>query len=232
MKQADRIRPGASHRAALYLRISTDKQEADLQRGYCAEYALKIGLPIIQTVTDTASGALPWRDRAVAPLVAAGSPYTDLIVYEFSRIGRDMVDTLEFLKTCIDHGITVHVAKSSMVVRADISGKIMSTVLALAAEIERDLLRSRTRDALAERQRKIRNEGGFTSKAGAYRTSLGRPKGASGASKLDEHADTLAPLFSANVSDSAIARIYKVDRRTVASARAKFEEGKPCKRTN
>jgi DNA invertase Pin-like site-specific DNA recombinase len=218
-------KPVATQRAALYMRVSTDKQEADLQRTYCAEYALRLGLPILKTVTDTASGALPWRQRAVAPLVEAGTVYTDLIVYEFSRIGRDMVDTLEFLKTCIDHGITVHVAKSNMVVRADISGKIMSTVLALAAEIERDLLRSRTRDALADRQRKIKDHGGFTSKAGTYRTSLGRPKGASGGNKLDAHRAELATLFDSNVSDAAIARIYKVDRRTVAAARAKHEGG-------
>ena len=148
--------------AALYLRISTDKQEHDMQRAECARYALHENLPIGQTITDTASGALPWRKRALGELLAGPRDFTDLIIYEYSRIGRDMVDTLEFLKTCNENNISVHVAKSKTVVRADIGGKVLSTVMSLAAEIERDLLRSRTKDALTERKRKIKVDGGFS----------------------------------------------------------------------
>jgi DNA invertase Pin-like site-specific DNA recombinase len=215
--------PGNARRAALYLRISTDKQETEAQRQACAAYALAEHLPIVQTITDTVSGSLPWRKRALGPLLADATGLTDIIVYEYSRIGRDMVDTLEFLKTCNERGLSVHVAKNRTVIRADLGGKVLSTVMSLAAEIERDLLRSRTRDALTDRQRRIDTEGGFTSKAGVYRTKLGRPPGSTGAGKLDPYSADLGKLFDAQVSDSAIARIYECDRRTVAAARARYK---------
>jgi DNA invertase Pin-like site-specific DNA recombinase len=214
--------PGPSaRRAALYLRVSTDKQETEAQRQACAAYALREHLPIIQTVSDTASGALPWRRRALGPLLEQADALTDIVIYEYSRIGRDMVDTLEFLKVCNERGLSVHVAKNGTVIRADLGGKVLSTVMSLAAEIERDLLRSRTKDALADRRRRIAEEGGFTSKAGTYRTALGRPAGSGSAGKLDAHAADLARLFDAKVSDTAIARMYQCDRRTVAAARAR-----------
>lgn len=211
-----------SKTAALYLRVSTDTQETETQRRECAAYAHSENLPIVQTVEDTASGAHPWRKRRLGALLAGKRDFTDLIVYEFSRIGRDMVDTLEFLKTCNEAGITVHITKNKTVVRSDIGGKVLATVMTLAAEIERDLLRSRTTDALNERRRKIAEEGGFTSKAGVYRTKLGRPPGTPKISKLDAHAAELANLFTAGVADSAIARIYQCHRVTVATARAKW----------
>ena len=57
-------------RAALYLRVSTDKQQTDSQRQECADYALRENLPLIRTFSDTASGALPWRKRALGELIA------------------------------------------------------------------------------------------------------------------------------------------------------------------
>lgn len=231
MNQAPTVPAGAQRTAAiytrnavLYLRVSTDQQQTDSQQTTCAAYALAENLPITRTVRETVSGSLPWRKRELAALIEPGNHVTDVITYEFSRIGRDMVDTLEFLKVCNERGITVHIAKSRTVVRADIGGKVLATVMSLAAEIERDLLRSRTRDALAERRDKIRTEGGFTSKTGAFRTALGRPPGAAGASKLDAHRADLEKLFASKVSDAAIARIYDCDRRTVAAARARYQE--------
>jgi DNA invertase Pin-like site-specific DNA recombinase len=218
-------------RAALYLRVSTDQQQTDAQRQECAAYALREHLPIITTETDTASGAKPWRDRKLSALVYYDPHYSDLIVYEYSRIGRDMLDTLDLLKVCNERGITVHVAKSNTVVRADIGGKVISTVMSLAAEIERDLLRSRTKDALAERQRKIDTEGGFTSAAGNYITHLGRPKGSGSISKIDQHKADIYKLFDAQVADAAIGRMFGCDRRTVKKMRDQYDREKKCKPT-
>jgi DNA invertase Pin-like site-specific DNA recombinase len=150
---------------------------------------------------------------------------TDVIVYEHSRIGRDMVDVLEFIRHCHEHGISVHIAKSKTAVRADTGGKVISTVMSLAAEIERDLLRSRTKDALTDRKRRIKEEGGFMSAAGNFITKLGRPPGTTGDTKLDGKAEDINKLFTAKVSDSAIARMFDCDRRTVRKMRNKFKKG-------
>ncbi len=202
-------------RAGLYLRISTSKQDTDAQRNECTTYALNEGLPIIQTWEDTKSGSTPWRDRNLANMIDTNYQFTDIIVYEYSRIGRDMLDTLEFLKQCNERNINIHIAKAKTVVRADIGGKVISTVMTLAAEIERDLLRSRTKDALAERKRQIKETGSFISKAGNYITSLGRPKGSISGNKLAPKKEEIRNLMKAKVPAAAMARIFDCDRRTV-----------------
>jgi DNA invertase Pin-like site-specific DNA recombinase len=221
--QKDHATPPA-RRAALYTRVSTNKQEGEAQKSQCTMYAAAEALPIHHQIEDTASGALAWRHRRLVELIDPPGQFTDLIVYEYSRLGRDMVDTLEFLKTCHEAGLNVHIAKNKTVVRADIGGKVMATVMTLAAEIERDLLRSRTKDALADRKRLIAENGGFISKAGNWTTSLGRQPGSVTSHKLAAHADELARLFAAKTPAAAIGRLFDCDARTVKAARARWQK--------
>lgn len=213
-------------KCAIYARVSTDRQELDAQIMQCVTYAHNKNIPVHITVSDQISGSTPWETRKLKALIDPENELTDLIVYEYSRIGRDMLDTLDFLKAANEAKVTVHIVKDGTIVDAGISGKIMSTVMTLAAEIERDLLRSRTKDALAERKRKIKEEGGFISAAGNHITKLGRPTGATSGSKLDGHKDELETLFNASVADTAIARIFDCDRRTVTAYRKAIHERK------
>lgn len=207
-------------RAFCYERVSTATQAHDMQRTRNAEYAAANALPIIRTATDTASGAIPWNNRAIADAITHHNQYTDVIVYELSRVGRDLADTLTFLRDASLAGITVHISRTSMTIGDGIDGKIMATVLGLAADIEREFVITRTRDALAERQTQIDQNGGFLSKAGIWRASLGRPAGTGGGSKLAKHAEQITTLIEAKVSDSAIARLLSCSRATVARFRA------------
>ena len=205
----------AQTRAALYLRVSTDRQETDTQETACTAYALRHNLPISQLFRDTKSGSVPWRQRELATMITSETLFSDLIIYEYSRIGRDLVDTLDFLKTCTERALTVHVVKTGQIVRSDLSGKILSTVMALAAEIERDLLRSRTRDAIADRRARIKRDGSFISQTGKICYKLGRPFGTAGSSKIANHAEQILTLHAAQTSAAAIGRLLHVDPRTV-----------------
>lgn len=207
--------------AYAYERVSTAAQTADMQRSTNADYANRAGLLIGSIGNDTASGSTPWRDRAIANAVAEGSPYRHVIVYELSRIGRDLIDTLEFIRAAIDRDLTVHISRTGMRLGAGLDGKIMATVLGLVAEIEREFIRTRTRDALAERRRLIAENGSFTSATGAIRNALGRPKGATSASKLAPHAATIDPLLDHGATDQLIANLHGVSRATVRLYRQK-----------
>lgn len=209
-----------------YERVSTGTQHHQMQRTANLEYAARNAIPIMHTASDTASGALPWIQRSISTALAAATGaapttperairYTDVIVYELSRIGRDLSDTLRFLSDCALAGITVHISRTGTRIDAGINGKIMATVFGLAADIEREFIITRTRDALAERQATIERDGGFTSKAGHYRTALGRPKGTGGKSKLDAHAEAVRELIRHKVPDAAIGRLHGVTRATV-----------------
>ena len=83
----------------------------------------------------------------------------------------------------------------------DIQTKVMTTLFALFAEVERDLISERTREGLA----RARSSG----------TKLGRPKGSLGVSRLDGKEDDIRHFLNHGVSKSAIAKITGVSRPTL-----------------
>lgn len=204
-----------------YQRVSTAGQDPQLQRTSNLRYAADMKIPIHDEATDTASGASPWANRGLGRMLELLPPFTDVIVYELSRIGRDLADTLLFLRECAERNINVHISRTAMKIGAGIDGKIFATVLGLAAEIERDFIISRTTDALAEIKQSIKTHGSFTSKSGHIRTSLGRPKGTTRLGKLASSDAEIDKLLAASVSVSAIARILHVNRSTIARYQAR-----------
>ncbi|MGL4233103.1 MAG: recombinase family protein [Casimicrobium sp.] len=207
--------------ALSYERVSTDNQTNAAQSHANANYAKSCNLPIHWTIQETCSGATKWRDRDLNTVVNGDPIPTDLLVYELSRVGRNLADVLDFLQVCVDRGITVHITSKGTRIDAGLHGKILATMLALCAEIEREHVRERTRAALAERRSQIMENGFYKTKAGKIRTSLGHQPGTPRRSKLDGKAEEIAKLKSAGVSDSAIARLLSVDRKTVARQRSK-----------
>ena len=198
-----------------YQRVSTSTQDATMQRTANLRYAADMKIPIQDEATDVASGASPWANRAIGRMLELAPPFTDIIVYELSRIGRDLADTLTFFRECADRNITIHVSRTSMKIGQGIDGKIFATVLGLAADIEREFIIARTTDALANIRERIARDGSYTSKAGHVRTSLGRPKGTTRPGKLAAASAEITELLNASVSHSAIARLLNVNRSTV-----------------
>ena len=82
--------------------------------------------------------------------------------------------------------------------KRDIQTKVMTTLFALFAEVERDLISERTREGLA--------------KARASGRKLGRPKGSLGVSRLDGKEDEIRRFLELGVSKTAIAKLTGVSR--------------------
>ena len=81
--------------------------------------------------------------------------------------------------------------------------KVMTTLFALFAEVERDLISERTREGLA----RARSSG----------RKLGRPKGSLGVSRLDGKEDEIRHFLELGVSKTAIAKITGVSRTALYS---------------
>lgn len=185
-----------------YLRISTNKQDEKSQRniiGTYLAYPIKGGL---EFVSDTASGGIPWQKRAIAGALADANEGDTIIVSEISRIARSTVGVLTFLQAAAEKGVNVTAVKSGIKLDGSMSSKIVVVMLAMCAEIERDLLRERTKGALDARK--------------ARGLPVGRQIGATGKrNKLDGRIGEIQPLLDAKVSKTAIARILKVSRQTL-----------------
>jgi DNA invertase Pin-like site-specific DNA recombinase len=136
-----------------YLRVSTDQQDVDNQRYGVLVYANARGLGPLQFVADTASGRLAWRERVVGRLLTATTQAGDVVLFaEVSRMARSTLQMLEMLACCMQRGVHVHIAKQQMVLDGSLPSRITATVLGLAAEIEREFIAMRTREALAKRR--------------------------------------------------------------------------------
>ena len=178
-----------------YLRVSTDRQDVANQRHGLLEYANTHGLGPLRFVEDTMSGRVTWRERAIGQLLSATATAGDVVLFaEISRMARSTLQVLEMLALGMERELRIHITKQQMILDGSLHSRITATVLGLAAEIERELIAARTREALAKRR--------------ADGKPLGRPRGAkSERLKLDTHADEIRRYVVKGLSKRSIAKL-------------------------
>ena len=177
-----------------YLRVSTDQQDVNNQRHGILEYANKMGLAGLQFVEDTSSGKTNWKERKSGGLLQQTMLPGDTIIFaEVSRMARSVLQVLEILEYAAKNTFQVHIAKQNMKFDDSLNSKITATVLGLAAEIEREFISARTKEALAKRK--------------AEGVVLGRPKGKAETVKLDAHEKDIRRYLKLGISKRSIAKL-------------------------
>ena len=121
-----------------YARISTGDQKLDLQ----IDALTKFGVERDQIYSDQASGSDFRRPGLKAALKALRSGDT-LVIWKLDRLGRSVIDVLEMVKKLNDRDIQIVSLTESLDGRTAI-GKLMITILAGFAQMERDLIIERT----------------------------------------------------------------------------------------
>ena len=182
-----------SLRTVAYLRVSTPEQDLAKNKAEILHLANDKALGQVEWFEETASGRISWRKRQLGALLADLSAGDNLLVSELSRLGRSMLECMEILSLAMQRGIHVYAVKGNWQLDDSIQSKIVAMAFAMAAEIERDLISQRTKEALAARKR-----------AGK---KLGRPAG-SGKSKLDEHRPEIEALLANGSTQKFIAERY------------------------
>lgn len=181
------------HQTIAYLRVSTTDQDLEKNKFDILELANTKGLGQVRWVEETASGRISWRKRRIATVLDQLQRGDDLVVSELSRLGRSMLECMEILSIAAQKGIHIHAIKGNWQLDDSIQSKIVAMAFSMAAEIERDLISQRTKEALAARK-----------KAGV---ALGRPRGV-GKSKLDAFRPEIEALLANGSSQKFIARRY------------------------
>lgn len=183
-----------------YTRVSTSEQETDRQRADILEAANAKGLIVGKFIEEKISGVAPNRD--VFALIERLDEGDVVAVTELSRIGRSLRDINGIVERCRARRATVWTVNNDMHLGANmtVAEEAHLFAIGIGAQIERDLIRERTRSGLrAARARGVR---------------LGRIPGVS---KLDDKADEIKKLLAAKVSKAAVARILGVSRTTVVA---------------
>jgi len=185
------------NKTVAYLRVSTVDQNCEKNKNDILHFANEKNFGQVQFVEETASGAKNWEDRKLKQIVEDLKQGDRLIVSELSRLGRSTLQVLGLLKILKDKDVSVYSVKEGFKLNGDIQSKIMSTMLSLFAELERDFISQRTKEALRARK--------------AAGVKLGRPKGP-GKSKLDKYREEIIALLKNGSSKAFIAKRYGTTR--------------------
>ena len=185
-----------------YIRVSTDKQTVENQRFAIAEFCGQNGLHVDAWIEETISGTVDVKRRKLGGLLR-GVKRGDLIVCaELSRLGRSLFMIMSVLNLLMKKGAKVWTVKDNYRLGDDIQSKVLAFAFGLSAEIERDLISQRTKEALARKK----SEG----------VKLGRPLGAKNSrSKLDGAELSVSVMLLAGTSVNRMARLYGIHRNTV-----------------
>ena len=187
-----------------YIRVSSDKQTVENQRFEIQKFCQRGGLTIDGWIEETDSGTKSYDKRELGALLANISKGDLIVCSELSRLGRNLFMIMEILNQCMDKECRVWSIKDSYRLGDDIQSKVLAFAFGLSAEIERNLISQRTKEALARKK--------------AEGVILGRPRGRkSDRVKLSGKEEIIKDLRNQGVSISEIARIYKVNRNTVSS---------------
>ena len=176
-----------------YLRVSTDAQDLQKNKAAILHLANEKNLGKVRWVEETVSGRISWKKRKIAGVIEELTTGDTLIVSELSRLGRSMLECMEILSIASDKGVHLYAVKGNWQLDNSIQSKIIAMAFSMAAEIERDLLSQRTKEALAARKR-----------AGK---KLGRPRGV-GKSKLDPYRVEIESMLNNGVTQKYIAEQF------------------------
>ena len=177
-----------------YLRASTDKQDLNHQKLELLEFSRKQSLPIDEFVEVTVSSRQTTKQRRIDDLIDKLVQADTLMVTELSRLGRSTAEVISLVNALLKNNVRVIVTKQNMDISAhDMNSKIIVTLFSLFAELERDLISLRTKEALASKKR----EGQI----------LGKPKGTIQKSKFDNNIEKIKELLGYGLSVRKIANV-------------------------
>ena len=184
-----------------YIRVSTDKQSVDNQKyeieRFCKNNKLQIGEWIEETISGTKSPDI----RRLGDLLQ-GIKKDDLIICsELSRLGRSLFMIMSILSHCLIIGAKIWTIKDGYRLGDDIQSKVLAFAFGLSAEIERNLISQRTKEALA----RCKAEGKV----------LGRRPGPSKTVRLSGHEKEIERMLKAGMNKAEIGRHFGVHRQTV-----------------
>ena len=189
-----------------YLRVSSDEQDVNSQKQGVVKFAEEHNMPIDKFITDEGvSGGKDPDKRNLGPLLKLINEGDVIICSEISRLGRDLYMVMDILHFCMERKAVIYTVKDKFVLGDDIQSKVLAFAFGLSAEIERQMIRQRTKEGL-----RLRVKMGVLG---------GRPIGIPTEEplKLDEKQKALLiEQYKWGVPERRLAENFNVDRNTIA----------------
>ncbi len=175
-----------------YTRVSTELQNTENQKHEIQTFAKSQKIKVDKWVDEVISSRKSLKERQLGKLLKHLKKGDILIASELSRLGRNLLEVMGILQSCLEKDCQIWTLKENYKLGADIQSKVLAFAFSLAAEIERQLISQRTKESL----KRIKDEG----------KHLGRPFGFN-YNKLDTKKDKIKELLGKQVSKAEIARL-------------------------
>lgn len=197
-----------------YIRVSTDHQTTENQRFEIKRFCEKQDLVIDCWIEETISATTDLNKRKLGRLLRRIQKDDLIIASELSRLGRNLLQVMSILHHCMDVGAKIWTIKDNYRLGSDITSKVLAFAFGLSAEIERNLISQRTKEALA----RVRAEG----------KRVGRPLGSCNVCKLEGREKYISQKLGDGRSRHEIARRLRVHRDTLSKFIEKREIRPEC----
>lgn len=185
-----------------YIRVSTNKQTVENQRYEILEFCKKQNISVDAWIEETVSGTVSPKRRELGKLLSCVKSGDLIICSELSRLGRSLFMIMSVLNILMEKGGRVWTIKDNYRLGDDIQSKVLAFAFALSAEIERNLISQRTKEALERKK----NEG----------KKLGRPIGRlAKKSKLDGAELAISLMLFSGTSINQMSKLYGIHRKTI-----------------
>lgn len=165
---------------------------------------------------DTISGSVSSKRRKLGELIGKLDSGDVLIVTEVSRLSRTLIDIMNIIQHCVARNITLHCIKEGYIFEDNLNSKILGFAFGLVAEIERNLISARTKEALAVKR--------------AKGVRLGRPEGSSPKmAVLVRNIEPIREMLREGAAYRTVARQYDVSLCTFNRFIKKYMTGRTQK---
>ena len=177
-----------------YIRVSTDSQDLEKQRHLLLEYAQRQQLLIDEFINVEMSSRKDTKERRIDELLTKLDEGDTLIVAELSRLGRNMLETLNIINRLGEQGVQIIFVRQPELSTLGSHTKLLLAIYSYFAEAEREYISLRTKQGLAA--------------AKASGKKLGRPKGSKNKDRvLDPFKQQIAEYLKLGLNLAAIRKI-------------------------
>ena len=185
-----------------YIRVSSDKQTVENQRFEINNFCERNGLVIDGWIEETISGTKSYNKRELGKLLKRVKKDDLIICAELSRLGRNLFMIMEILNICMAKECRVWTIKDNYRLGDDIQSKVLAFAFGLSAEIERNLISQRTKEALARKKA----EGGTLGHHRGFRCRLNP--------KCSQKYDYIVKELAKGTEKTVIAKRLKISKTT------------------
>ena len=177
-----------------YIRVSTDQQDLEKQKHLLLQYAHTQQLLVDEFIQAEVSSQKSTKERRIDELLAKLEGGDVLLVAELSRLGRNMLQTLNIVNELSERGVKLVFVRQPELSTLGPHTKLLLAIYSYFAETERDFISIRTKQGLAA--------------AKAKGKQLGRPKGSRNRDRvLDPYREQILEYLQMGLNLAAVMKI-------------------------